>query len=450
MNFIKKNYKSILKYFGIYLFVCICYIYILYFLKFGDSLSFYAFSHALKNGQVMYNDFNIITTPLYVIFMSLGLHIYDNYLMFIFEQAFLVTLFVYFVNKNLGGKKTLILFLLFIFYIGIFHMTYNFFTLFFLIIIYYLEKNYSSKDYLIGFIIGLSILSKHVIGCMLLIPMFIICFRDRCKLFKRFVGVFIPCFIFLIYLVINKSLYSFINLCFLGLFDFSSNNSRPSGVLFYLSILIVIIFIYYIIRHKDKKYLYYLPCSFFFAYPIFDQHHFSYLLFIFLFFLLDNYNRKDIKKNKITYVFIVLFIFNILFFISILSLEKNVIKCDSKRFSLFYTNKPLCNTLREKKKVLDKYCVNSKCTIIDDYGIVYNTSRDADLSYFDVTFYGNLGYDGTNMMIKKIDSLKNNYFVIGTFCLNDGKYGQHNKEVIDYIIKNKTYVGKDYDFIVYK
>lgn len=111
MNFIKKNYKSILKYLGIYLFVCICYIYIFYFLKFGDSLTFYSFSHALKNGQVIYNDFNIITTPLYVIFMSLGLHIYDNYLMFIFEQAFLVTLFVYFVNKNLGGKKTLILFL---------------------------------------------------------------------------------------------------------------------------------------------------------------------------------------------------------------------------------------------------------------------------------------------------------------------------------------------------
>ena len=70
MNFIKNNYKSILKYLGIYLFVCICYIYIFYFLKFGDSLTFYSFSHALKNGQVIYNDFNIITTPLYVIFMS--------------------------------------------------------------------------------------------------------------------------------------------------------------------------------------------------------------------------------------------------------------------------------------------------------------------------------------------------------------------------------------------
>ena len=67
--------------------------------------------------------------------MSLGLHIYDNYLMFIFEQAFLVTLFVYFVNKNLGGKKTLFLFSAYIVFIRIFLMTYNFFTLFLLKII---------------------------------------------------------------------------------------------------------------------------------------------------------------------------------------------------------------------------------------------------------------------------------------------------------------------------
>ena len=53
-------------------------------------------------------------------------------------------------------------------------------------------------------------------------------------------------------------------------------------------------------------------------------------------------------------------------------------------------------------------------------------------------------------MIKKIDSLKNNYFVIGTSCLNGAKYNQYNKEVINYIIKNKKYVGKDYDFIIYK
>ena len=450
MNFIKKNYKSILKYLGIYLFVCICYIYIFYFLKFGDSLTFYSFSHALKNGQVIYNDFNIITTPLYVIFMSLGLHIYDNYLMFIFEQASLVTLFVYFVNNNLGGKKTLILFLFFIFYISMFYMTYNFLTLFFLIIIYYLEKNYSSKDYLIGFIIGLSILSKHVIGCMLLIPMFIICFRNRGKLFKRLVGVFIPCFIFFIYLIINKSLYSFINLCFLGLFDFSSNNSRLSGFLFYLSILIVIIFIYYIIKNKDKKYLYYLPCAFLFVYPIFDLHHFSYLIFLFLFCMIDNcfFKFSKYEKNVITFFII----FNILLFINITNLNKNsnVIRCDNERFSLFYTKEDVCKILKKKTLSFDKYCLKSKCVIIDGNSTFYKTTRNINLNYFDVTFYGNLGYDGTNMMIKKIDSLKNNYYVIGTFCLNDGKYGQYNKEVIDYIIKNKTYVGKDCDFIVYK
>lgn len=447
MNFIKKNYKSILKYLGIYLFVCICYIYIFYFLKFGDSLTFYSFSHALKNGQVIYNDFNIITTPLYVIFMSLGLHIYDNYLMFIFEQAFLVTLFIYFVNKNLGRKKTIFLFLFSVFFIKIFCMTYNFLTLFFLIIIYYLEKNYSSKDYLIGFIIGLSILSKHVIGCMLLIPMFIICFRNRGKLFKRLVGVFIPCFIFLIYLIINKSLYSFINLCFLGLFDFNTGNGRPSGIFFYLSIFIIGVFIYNIFKNKNKKYLYYLPCSFFFTYPIFDLHHFSYLLFVFLYFLIDNF-YKNIKYGKIIYVSI--FTFNILFLISIINLDNDMLLCDSKRFSLFYMNRSVCNNLREKEHVLDKYCTNLKCTIIDGYSTFYKTSKNIDLNYFDVSYYGNLGYDGTNMMIKKIDKLKENYFIISSTSFINDKYNQYNMELIDYIVKNKKFIAKEYGLLIYK
>ena len=451
MNFIKNNYKSILKYLGIYLFVCICYIYIFYFLKFGDSLTFYSFSHALKNGQVIYNDFNIITTPLYVIFMSLGLHIYDNYLMFIFEQAFLVTLFVYFVNKNLGGKKTLFLFSAYIVFIRIFLMTYNFFTLFFIIIIYYLEKKYSSKDYLIGFIIGLSILSKHVIGCMLLIPMFIICFRNRGKLFKRLVGVFIPCFIFLIYLIINKSLYSFINLCLLGLFDFGSNNSRPSGILFYLSILTVIILIYYIIKNKDKKYLYYLPCSFFFTYPIFDLHHFSYLIFLFLFCLIDNCSFKFVKYEKT--IIIVFVIFNILLFLNIMNLNKDskVIRCDNERFTLFYTKDDVCKTLNKKSLSFDKYCLKSKCVIIDGNSAFYKTTKNINLNYFDVPLYGNFGYDGTNTMIEKIDSLKDSYFIVGSICINDyDKYNQCDKKLANHIIKNKKYVEKEYDLLIYK
>ena len=133
-----------------------------------------------------------------------------------------------------------------------------------------------------------------------------------------------------------------------------------------------------------------------------------------------------------------------------LNKNSNVIRCDNERFTLFYIKDDVCKILKKKTLFFDKYCLKSKCVIIDGYGIFYKTTRNINLSYFDVTFYGNLGYDGTNMMIKKIDSLKNDYYVIGTFCLNDGKYGQYNKEVIDYIIKNKTYVGKDYDFLVYK
>ena len=451
MNYIKNNYKSILKYIGIYLFVCFCYIYLFYFLKFGDSLTFYSFSHAIKNGQVIYNELNIITTPLYVIYISLGLHIYDNHLMFIFEQSLLVTIFIYFVRKNLGVKKTLLLFSSYLFFIRIFLMTYNFLTLLFIIIIYYLEKKYPSKDYLIGIVIGLSILSRHVIGCMLVIPMLIICFRDKKKLFRRLVGIFIPCFIFLIYLLINKSLYSFINLCLLGLFDFGSNNTRSTGIYFYLAILIVLFLLFYIFKNKDKKYLYYLPCVFFFAYPIFDLHHFSYLLFILLFCLLDNMNFSFGKFEKP--IIITLSLFNVLLFLVILSVNfnANIIRCDNQGFSLFYTKDAVCKSLKDKAKSFDKYCSKSKCIIIDGSGMYYKTVKNIKLNYFDVPLYGNFGYDGTNNMIKKVDELNNNYFIIGSICTTDNNiYNQCNKEVADYIIKNKKYVGKDDELLIYK
>lgn len=166
--------------------------------------------------------------------------------------------------------------------------------------------------------------------------------------------------------------------------------------------------------------------------------------------MIDNcfFKFSKYEKNVITFFII----FNILLFINITNLNKNsnVIRCDNERFSLFYTKEDVCKILKKKTLSFDKYCLKSKCVIIDGNSTFYKTTRNINLNYFDVTFYGNLGYDGTNMMIKKIDSLKNNYYVIGTFCLNDGKYGQYNKEVIDYIIKNKTYVGKDCDFIVYK
>lgn len=43
---------------------------------------------------------------------------------------------------------------------------------------------------------------------------------------KRLVGIIIPCFVFLIYLIYNNALYLFFDLCFFGLFDFAQKNTE--------------------------------------------------------------------------------------------------------------------------------------------------------------------------------------------------------------------------------
>ena len=52
---------------------------------------------------------------------------------------------------------------------SIFFPGYNFILLFLIIIMMFLE-NRNSNDYLIGFIIGLSIITKHTIGIFLILP----------------------------------------------------------------------------------------------------------------------------------------------------------------------------------------------------------------------------------------------------------------------------------------
>lgn len=148
---------------------------------YGDSLNNYVFSHAIVQGEIPYLDFNIISTPLYAFVMSLGLFFFDNYFMFVIEQSILVTIMFYFLFELYGKKTYLLLLCICLFcFLGI-NATYNFMALFMLVIILYLEKKYPDKDYLIGFVIGCAILSKHTFGLFLIFPSIIYYFRDLKK-----------------------------------------------------------------------------------------------------------------------------------------------------------------------------------------------------------------------------------------------------------------------------
>ena len=73
-------------------------------------------------------------------------------------------------------------------------------------------SKYSWSHYLIGFLLGITILTKHTVGLCLLFPS-LYYFKEKKVLLKRVVGCLIPILVFVIYLITTNSFSSFINLC---------------------------------------------------------------------------------------------------------------------------------------------------------------------------------------------------------------------------------------------
>ena len=100
---------------------------------YGDSVNNYMFSHAIVMGEIPYLDFNMVSTPLYAFIMSLGLFLWDNYLMFALEQSLLLTIAFYLLYEVYGKKSYIALLSVCLFAFFAFNATYNFLALFFLI-----------------------------------------------------------------------------------------------------------------------------------------------------------------------------------------------------------------------------------------------------------------------------------------------------------------------------
>ena len=133
-----------------------------------DPLNSYGFSKAIMMGQVPYRDFNTVTTPLYAFYQSVFLFIYDDFIMIMISQALLVTISACLIYKMFGKKSFILLLVVFLVQYKALVATYNFMCLFMIILLIYLEKYHNDKDYLIGFVIGLGLLSKHIPGVFLL------------------------------------------------------------------------------------------------------------------------------------------------------------------------------------------------------------------------------------------------------------------------------------------
>ncbi len=443
--FIKKNY--IYFFLFIYYFLCLQFVYSSYSL---DSISNYGFSYAITKGEIPYNDFNLII-PLFGPFLySLGLFINNSLLIMYLEQALLLTILSFLVFKMLGKTKGWILLFILMLpfpvpFVYIIYPGYNFLLIFLFILLIFLEKN-NKSDKIIGIILGLSILTKQNIGILFLLCSIVYYHKDIKKVITRFLYALIPIFFFIIYLIFTKSFFNFINLCFLGMFDFSSSNSNYMFRYLFVSILCFIIVFVKFIKNKDISYLY-LLMFFGFIYPILDFYHLVFLLFLcFYVLLLDCNICFNIKNINIIFMFL-LSIFSLIYVYVVFSLVRNL-----KYYSFSHLPYQIVtDSYVEKIYKVNEYLKGKEVIYLIDNAIYFLIINDKKLTYYSLLNHGNYGLNGTDMMLLRLRNEKSKYILVDDLNSKQNSliYNQFLFELVEYAQENMKLVKKIDNYSIY-
>lgn len=431
-----------------YVIIFLLFFYILiipYNMYFEDTIVNYGFSYALSIGEIPYNDFNLII-PLFSPFIySLVLLINKSIVSVFLLQSLFLTILYSLLEKKLKNKIYLLfLLILFNYPLGLASFLfpgYNFLLYLLLFLIIYLEEY--NNDYLIGFLIGLAIITKHTIGVFFIIPSIIFYYKDLKRIFKRISTMVIPIFIFLIYLIITKSLNNFINLCILGLFDFASNNNHINYLLLVIGLICLLYILYVIIIDRKNITNYYLLLSILFIIPLVDQYHISYLIISTLFIFINRLNIERYYKSFIVIDIVIICLWSIIAF-----------NYSDFRF-VSYNNYPFryfSSDWKSNYDGIDKFIKKNDNTILFLLGTenyFYKITNNKKITYFDLPNYGNYGYDGYNTMKERIDSLNNTYFIINRSAFVNKDFNQqYYKELVSHITRFK-YIKNINNYEVY-
>lgn len=403
-----------------------------------DEVWNYGFANNLYRGLIPYLDFNMVITPFYPFFMSLFFYAFgSSMIVFHIVNVIILTAGLILLEKMYDNKMWIFFFFLF-FPVNISAPNYSLFLLIILIVLIYLEKNYVKEKsnfihYLIGILLGVSFLTKQTVGIFLFFPTIIIFWKNKKIFLKRLLGFLFPIFIFIIYLLFSKSFFKFVNLCILGLLDFTGNQKifNIFGILF---IIILIVTVYFIKKDKSNILNYYILCFYSIVIPIIDLYHFSVAFFAFLFLVVSKIRKTYLHYGAFSLIS-VLFLgglmaqfnqFDIKNYPNDLNhFEYRYIKPSSYRF----TKKVLNYVLKHQDK-------NIMYVVPDAY--YFKIIQDENCGYFDLINHGNLGYHGSDWLLKQVKDMKNTLFIVDVSEYNSGN--QIDQQLLKYIIEKGTKV----------
>lgn len=415
----------------------------------SDEIWCYGFSYNINSGLIPYKDFSLLLTPLYFFVGCIFIKIFGEYLFSIhILNAILVGMIMIMLFKMLG-KKSLLLFPLFLLNVV---PTYNYCCLFFLFLLIYLIHNKKDNDLIVGFLIGLIFLTKHSIGIVMLFPLL---FYSKKKL-KSICCFLIPLLVLCIYLVFNDALYEFIDYCFLGMLDFGESNTVVS-IFTYFWILQVIYIVILLFKKKfnDKELLYILAFQVM-TYPIFDLYHWllAFIPFFYYIFKSFDYNVYIYNKKMIfKFLFIVvILIFSLSIDFCFLTSEVKISNKNNDYLYLRNINNIGYNYLEEHSDIIEKYLYEyEKSFIISGNAYMIKLYMDLEINKYDLLLDGNMGYNGDKRYILEIERICRNkscVFFVGNIDF-DNEYCQFSKVIYDYVINNYTLVDSYEYFDVY-
>lgn len=439
-------------------------------------------------GSKIYDEINVIITPLFFWINEVIFHIFGaNLFVFRIGHSLMITilfLITYKILKKLKIPKNISMLVVIFIVLQQFFMlirvasNYNILALLFFIIgIYFLLNEKTRKNIQIQAIITiLIILTKQTIGISYLLGNIIyICLlkKDKKEIIKQFLKymsiVLAGGLVFIIYLIIDNNLLNFLNYTLGGITEFANKNFiyELSSVVYLIGITLINIIISILFMKKqilDNNQKEIVKILFIFSimlscvcYPIFNWTHIimgTYLMIInityMIYLLFKEFEDKIICIVKVinTFIILIMIIFSCL---NICSWFK-YITSNEYPYSWkdpFFGGIIVKEEYEHNEKIIKYIQQNQKNVImVSDRAALYMVPLKKNNGDFDLPFRGNLGSEGENGLIKKVEDMKNTQFLIYK-NKEDSSY-QESEKVKEYIKNTKKYVGEIEEFEIYE
>jgi hypothetical protein len=449
-DFMNTKYKLAAKYFSLFVIFFVALLFNFSLFR-GDTFANYGFSYALSIGEIPYKDFNMVI-PLFSPFLySLGLVFNKSILFFYLEQSFFLVVLFYLLEKLLDKKVYLFFALLCIAWpismTTVIFPGYNFICFLLLIILILCEESKQS-DYIVGFILGLIFCTKQTIGVAVFIPTLIFIFRDYKRFFKRLIGYLIPICIMLLYLLFTNSIEQFIDLCFLGLFNFGNSNSAFSMFNFILLVFGCLYIIYKIWNDKKNIVNYYFLFYVVVTLPIIDYYHIALFLLGPLFLFIRNIKVPD-KFYKVIYP--MTFVLFLLDGMMVCLFLNNPVITNFNNFPLYVISKEYRDNIINLNNYLSSSNIDKVYLLRGSENYMFKIMNNEKIDYYDLSNHGNYGYNGEKKMVNDISKMNNKLFIVdSTLCNNNSDlYQQYICDFKTAAITNSRLVYSVGNFEVY-